>query len=124
MDYEIILLNTIGCAYFDTTDELIDNEVSSATKLISNLKYECNINRVGIRREAVCDEFFDLSTGLASAILNKLIPKHYKLAIIGDFSDLEDTKFARFMKKCNGGNDIFFYPDKDTAIKRLAEAKS
>lgn len=121
--YEIILLNTMGCAYFDTTDELI-SDVASAAQLFSTVKYESNINRIALRREAVCADFFDLSNGMAPAILIKFAPKHYKFGLVGDFSDLEGTKFGRFIERCNGGDDMFFGSDKDAILKRLANATS
>ncbi|MDO4850701.1 MAG: DUF4180 domain-containing protein [Actinomycetota bacterium] len=122
MEYEITLLNTMGCAYVDSTDLLI-TDAKSARSLISNIKYECNVNRVAVRREAVIDKFFDASTFMAAELVNLLAPKHYKLAIVGDFSDLEGTPFARFIVRCNQGSDLFFTNDKDTALRMLASAK-
>ncbi len=60
---------------------------------------------------------------MAAELVNLLAPKHYKLAIVGDFSDLEGTPFARFIVRCNQGSDLFFTNDKDTALRMLASAK-
>jgi hypothetical protein len=123
MDYEIILRNSLGCIYYDTDEVLIRDE-ASASRLFSRLKYETNINRIGMKRTSVCDEFFDLTNGMATNILNAFAPRHRKLALVGDFSDFDGTSFGRFIKRCNIGNDFFFVATKDEAIERLSLAKS
>jgi len=39
-----------------------------------------------LNKSAICDDFFDLSTGLAGEILQKFVNYHVKIAIVGDFS--------------------------------------
>ncbi|MBP7961342.1 MAG: DUF4180 domain-containing protein [Caldilineaceae bacterium] len=65
-------------------------------------------------------DFYDLRTGLAGEILGMAANYHMKLAVIGDFSQIESKSFAAFVVECNRGNAVFFVSDRETAIKRLA----
>ena len=65
--------------------------------------------------------FYDLRTGLAGEILQMAANYHMKLAVIGDFSQIESKSFAAFVVECNRGNAVFFVLDRETAIKKLAK---
>ena len=64
--------------------------------------------------------FFDLSTRLAGDILQKFAQYRVRLAIVGDFSQYPSQPLKAFIAESNRGNQIFFVPDKDEALKRLA----
>ena len=64
-------------------------------------------------------EFFELRTGMAGEILQKFSQYSVKLAIIGGFEKNKSKSLKAFILESNRGNQIFFVPDRDTAIARL-----
>ncbi|WP_168627072.1 MULTISPECIES: DUF4180 domain-containing protein [unclassified Cryobacterium] len=67
-------------------------------------------------------EFFDLSTGHAGEILQKLVNYGLKLAIIGDVSERErdSDAFAAFVWESNRADHVWFLPDEDALVAKLA----
>jgi hypothetical protein len=72
-------------------------------------------SRVIIHRESFSDEFFDLRTGVAGAILQKFSNYRMRLAVVGDFSDLKSKSWKDFIRESNRGKLVNFLPDTETA---------
>ena len=51
------------------SNELIFKDVKSAIDFIMSVKYETNCSKIAINKQAIVEEFFILSTGLAGKIL-------------------------------------------------------
>lgn len=111
----------------NTVITIIDSEsirisdVQSALDLIMNAKYASNSDYIAINKEAIDDNFFVLSSGLAGEILQKFINYHTKVAIYGDFSKYTSKPLKDFIYESNNGNSIFFVDTKEKAIKVLEE---
>jgi hypothetical protein len=67
-------------------------------------------------------EFFDLSTGHAGEILQKLVNYGLKLAVIGDVRERERVSdaFAAFVWESNRADHVWFLPDEDAMAAKLA----
>ena len=65
--------------------------------------------------------FFDLKTKLAGEMLQKFSNYKVKLAIVGDFGNIESKALADFIRECNRGRQIFFVGNTDEAIKKLKD---
>ena len=104
------------------SNELIITDTQSALDLIATVGHDDNCDRVAINKEAVIEDFFKLSTGIAGEILQKFVNYSKKIAIIGDFSKYTSQPLIDFIYECNQGNAVFFVPDEQTAIKKLASA--
>ena len=100
------------------SDEIIMADVQSAMDLIMNVKYETGIV---LNKEAVTEDFFILSKGIAGEILQKFINYQIKFAVCGDFSKYTSKPLKDFIYESNKGKDIFFVPDTDTAVKMLSQ---
>lgn len=100
-------------------EEPILTNVQSALDLIMAARYTAGSQLLAIDKRAVTEKFFILSNGLAGEILQKFINYRTKLAIYGDFSHNTSRPLQEFMWESNNGNDIFFTPTKDEAIRRL-----
>ena len=100
--------------------ELIIKDVQSAIDFIMTIKYETGCNKIALNKEAVCDEFFILSKGLAGEILQKFINYQTKLAIYGDYSKYTSKPLKDFMYESNNGKDIFFVNNENEAVKKLS----
>jgi hypothetical protein len=72
--------------------------------------------------ERLAAEFFDLSSGIAGAIVQKFVNYRMRLAVLGDISDkAEASKALRdFVHETNLGRQFWFVADTDELDKRLA----
>ena len=50
------------------SDEVIIKDVMSTLDFIMNIKYETNCDKIALNKEAIVDDFFILSKGLAGEI--------------------------------------------------------
>lgn len=68
------------------------------------------------------DRFFDLSTGLAGAILQKFANYRLRLVVLGDIGHHLSASSALpdLVREANRGRDIWFMPDLDALADRLA----
>ena len=75
--------------------EKVITDVQSALDLAMTARYEGGAGKIAICKEAVSEDFFILSTGLAGEILQKFTNYHIKAAFYGDFSpaNLSTTLF-------------------------------
>ncbi|EHQ89279.1 DUF4180 domain-containing protein [Desulfosporosinus youngiae] len=105
------------------SDELLIMDIQSALDFIATVNYESGCNRIVINKEAITEDFFKLSTGLAGEILQKFVNYRVKLAIVGDFSGYTSKPLKDFIYECNHGNHVFFVVSEDEAIEKLAAAK-
>lgn len=103
------------------SDEMIIKDVQSAIDFIMSIKYETNCSKIAINKNAITEDFFILSTGVAGEILQKFINYKIKFAIIGDYSRYTSKPLKDFIYESNNGKDIFFVANEDEAIKMLSE---
>jgi hypothetical protein len=70
------------------------------------------------------DAFFRLSSGVAGAILQKLVTYQLRVAIVGDVARHADASAALrdFIRECNRGNQIWFVADRAALDARLASS--
>ena len=102
-----------------TSNYKLITDVQSSLDLIMTAKYETETNLIAIDKNAIVDEFFVLSSGLAGEILQKFINYQAKIAIWGDFSKYTSKPLKDFIYESNKGNDIFFVATKDDAVDCL-----
>lgn len=103
-----------------TSDELLITDVQSALDLMATVRYETGSDRMVLNKSAIGEDFFDLSTTVAGAILQKFSNYQMKLAIVGDFSGYKSKSLKDFIYESNQGNAIFFLPDEKQAIQKLS----
>lgn len=118
MDKRIVEANGISVAVMNSEKQLI-TDTQSALDFIATVQYYDNCSSIAINKEALSEDFFDLSTGIAGEILQKFINYSKKIAIIGDFSMYESKPLRDFIFECNRGNAIYFVQDEQIAIDKL-----
>lgn len=101
--------------------EIIISDAQSALDLIMTAKYEAGTNLLAVAKEAVCEDFFILSRGLAGEVLQKFINYHAQIAIFGDFSKYTSKPLKNFIYESNKGKDVFFVSTVDEAVARLTK---
>lgn len=120
MKIEHLKINGIDIAAI-SGDEAVIVDAQSALDLVMTVRYETGAERIVINKNAICEDFFILSTGMAGEILQKLVNYHVKLAVYGDYSHYTSKPLKDFLYESNHGNDFFFVPAKDEAIQKLTE---
>lgn len=102
------------------SDGLIITDAGSALDLIAAVRYETHCNKLIVDKEAITEDFFKLSTGVAGEVLQKCVNYRMKLAIIGDFSKYTSKPLLDFIYESNKGRDIFFVATVEEAIEKLS----
>ena len=94
------------------------NSVQDATDLLGNADYQ-GASKIIMKETNLDPQFFNLRTGLAGEILQKISNYHMKLAIVGEFEKYNSNALNAFIIECNRGNHIFFVPDIESAMKKF-----
>lgn len=118
MNTEIIQCSNTTVCVINSRDRLITN-VQSALDLIMTLKHQTSCTNIAINKEAICDDFFVLSTCLAGEILQKFVNYGVRFAIYGDFSSYHSKSLKDFIYESNRGNYFYFQPSVELAIDKL-----
>jgi len=103
-----------------TGGEKVLTDVQSALDLLATIRYETGADRIAIDKDAVADDFFVLSTGLAGGVLQKFVTYHTKVAFYGDYTGYTSKPLRDFIYESNKGNHVFFVLTKEEALERLA----
>ena len=101
------------------SDEIIVKDVQSAIDFIMTIKYETNCSKIALNTDAIIEDFFILSKGLAGEVLQKFINYQTKFAIYGDFSKYTSKPLKDFIYESNNGKDIFFVKDENEVISKF-----
>jgi Domain of unknown function (DUF4180) len=110
----------IAVAHADT---ILLKDEQSALDMMMTISVEKDSNRIILNKEAISEDFFNLSTKLAGTILQKFVNYNMKFAIIGDFSGYTSKPLKDFIYECNKGNHVFFVSSEQEAINTLSKAK-
>lgn len=104
-----------------SSEEYIITDTQSALELAMTVKYETNAENIIMNKNAVCEDFFILSTGMAGEILQKFMNYHIKLAVYGDYTGYTSKPLKDFIYESNQGKDFFFVATIEEAIQKLTE---
>ncbi|MCW1892607.1 MAG: DUF4180 domain-containing protein [Candidatus Uhrbacteria bacterium] len=78
---------------------------------ILDIMANCGAKNIILHKENVHPDFFDLRTGFAGEVLQKLVNYQVRLAVVGDFRDIKSDSFQSLITESNRGNDVFFVED-------------
>ena len=118
MNIEYLKDNGIDIAVV-SGDETVIVDVQSALDLAMTVKYETGAERIAIDKDAICGDFFILSTGIAGEILQKFMNYHVMVAVYGDYLHYTSKPLKDFMYESNHGKDFFFVPSREEAVRKL-----
>jgi arsenate reductase len=92
------------------------------------LGYAVNIEQIhgtrsiAVNKEMFTEDFFDLSSGLASEIIQKLVNYGFRFAVIGDFSGYKSKALQDFIYENNKGRHFYFVADEEEALRKLGDS--
>lgn len=95
----------------------IDGEVQMLEILSEGYHYDTY--RFLFHEDHFSPELFDLKTGLAGAIFQKLAVYRIRAVVIIDPSKPKNDRFIQFMTECNHGDQLRFFPERKAAEKWL-----
>lgn len=90
-----------------------------AMELIASARYETGCEALILPKEALSEDFFRLSTGLAGEVLQKFVNYQMKVAILGDFSGYTSKPLQDFIRESNRGKTVFFVETEAQALEKL-----
>jgi len=114
--------------YHTTGDGLMTGEILPETLRIENSQDMLDImadagyngcDSLIIHAQTLTKDFFDLKTKLAGEILQKISNYRMRLAIVGDFTDIESKSLRDFIRESNGRGIICFVESVEEALSRL-----
>ncbi len=100
-----------------TDENLIITEAQQFLQIIMNLPSD----RVILHEKNLHADFFELRTGLAGEILQKVMNYRCRLGIVGEFSKYTSKALRDFIYESNKGNVIVFERSVDEALSRLSK---
>jgi hypothetical protein len=119
MDKKAVVSNGVKIIIINS-DEQVIIDGQSTLDLLATINYDDKCDRVAINKEAIIESFFNLSTGVAGEILQKVVNYRKKLSIFGDFSSYTSKPLHDFIYECNKGKDISFVETEQAAIEKLS----
>lgn len=96
------------------SSSIIINKVADALDLIADPELE-ESRKIILHKENISPQFFDLRTGLAGEIIQKLVNYQVRWAIVGDFENIVSKSLKAFIIESNRGNVIYFAKNLESA---------
>lgn len=98
-----------------TAGDLVIDGAQQFLEIAMNLP----VDSLVILKENLAETFFDLRSGLAGEILQKVVNYRLRLGLVGDYSGYESKALRDFIYESNKSNRIVFVDTIDEALKRL-----
>ena len=98
----------------------IITDTQAALDLMATVRYETDCDAVIVEKTAFPEAFFDLSTGLAGEILQKITQYRMVIAIAGDLSGYKSKALQDFIRESNRGRQVYFGTDIQACEEALA----
>ena len=76
-----------------------------------------NCSTIILKKENIISDFYDLSTGIAGEILQKISNYRKRMAVIGDFENIKNKILKDFIYESNKAGEIIFVKTVEEAIK-------
>lgn len=107
------MLNT-AVAEIDSHEILIANGSD-----VLSLIYAYDADNLILHQRNIAPEFFDLSTGIAGEVAQKLVNYRRRIAVVGDFSEIGSQSVRDFIYESNSRGNIFFVASPEEAKAKI-----
>lgn len=102
------------------SEEIEINNAQDAVDIMMNCIYQ-GADSLIVRRQNLAHDFFDLKNGIAGDVLQKFSTYNAKLAIIGDFENIESKSLRDFIFESNKIARINFVSSLDRGREVLSK---
>jgi hypothetical protein len=101
----------------------VDSGIQSVNDFLDFLAWggEQDTNLFLLLEEHFPPAFYDLKTGFAGEILQKLANYGCRLAIVGSFAAIRSERFRELMREANKGRQVRFAATRDEAVAWLTK---
>ena len=120
MNTEIIQCSNTTVCIINSRAPLI-TDVQSALDLMITLEYQTRCTNIAINKEAICEDFFVLSTCLTDEILQKFVNYGVRFAIYDYFSSYHSKSLKDFIDESKHENYFYFQPSVELALINFVE---
>lgn len=93
-------------------------DIQDFLDMMANANYQ-RTDKMVIHQHQVPSGFFELKTKIAGEILQKFSTYNQKLAIVGDFAEIQSKSLRDFIRESNRIGRILFVESVEEALKRL-----
>lgn len=114
MNFEIIQTEKGDLSYCR-----MDNETVSTSSAFLDLMMNCPTETIVLDKEALHKDFFELRTGLAGEILQKISNYQRRLVVLGNYENIEGKSLNDFIYESNKAGKAVFIKTIQEAIKLL-----
>lgn len=114
MNFEIIQTEKGDLSYCR-----MDNETVSTSSAFLDLMMNCPTETIVLDKEALHKDFFELRTGLAGEILQKISNYQRRLVVLGNYENIEGKSLNDFIYESNKAGKVVFIKTIQEAIKLL-----
>lgn len=94
--------------------------VLGTTQDFLQMMMDASADHVIVHKENIDERFFDLGSGLAGDMLQKVVNYRLRLAIVGDFSVYDSKSLKAFIYESNKTNRVLFVNTVAEALARLS----
>ena len=95
--------------------------VLSTAQQFLQMMMDASAEGIIVHQKNIDEQFFDLRSGLAGEMLQKVVNYRLRLAIVGDFSIYESNSLKAFILESNRSNSIVFVKTIEDALIRLSK---
>jgi len=103
------------------SDGIILRSSRDATGLIEDMLSR-GLTQLILHERNVAPEFFQLGTGIAGEVLQKLTNYQIKVALVGQFDNYKSKSLRAFIAESNRGNQIYFTNGLESALERMGSS--
>ena len=118
MNTKILETNKAKIAICES-DKVIISDGQSALDFLASVGHEHGCQNIAINKSAVTEGFFDLKTGIAGEVAQKIVNYHFRFAIIGDYSEYSSNSLKDYIYECNLRGPLFFIETEKDALEKL-----
>lgn len=101
------------------SNDLLIADVDHTLDWLSTLSYEQKCRNIILHRRNIVEDFFDLKSGLLGEVLRKMTIYDFRLAVVGDFSDVRSKSLAAFISESNRKRQFVFVSSVEEVVEKL-----
>jgi hypothetical protein len=98
---------------------VIIKDGQTALDFFANIGYEHDCRCIALNKAVICEDFFDLTTGIAGDVAQKFVNYSIRFAIYYDFSGYTSKALNDYIYECNTRGPLYFVADENEAFQKL-----